>query len=789
MKNTIVFVLLIGSFFSNLIAQESLLFNKTWKVESYAIDLVGNVDYLFHEDAFANVLPLDFKRISFNADGSYNGLNVNLEAYVGQWELDEVNNLFISNLDTFNLVALNDSVLYVRDFELTIYGNSIDTLWYYTKFITTTDLQPNCPTGDVVLTSQDEIDDFLVLYPDCTELNNSLIVSEVSGPITNLNGLNQVNSISGNLFVIGTTGMTQLYGLSNLISIGGQVVFKDNISLTNFNGLTSLTTINGMLVVKNNESLTGLTGLNDISQINGKLEVSGNNSLYSITGLGNLTTVNGDLQITDNPLLYYMYGLSNLATINGELAIENNDDLPSLDGLQTIDPTSIDHLVLRESESLTTCQNLNICTYLESGGSYEIEGNGWDCRTFERVSNACAAICPEDITLRTQEDIDDFAITHPGCTVISGDLWIYVTFIHYLTNLDGLQQITSVEGDLHIYWNDDLTSIAGLSNLTHVGGKVSINLNTTLSNLNGLHNLKSIGEGLSISSNGSLSNLNALSGLESIGGDFIVSGCDNLTNIAGLSPDVTIGGGIKFISNESLSSISDLPDLSSVQGDLVIYGNDVLMDLSGLEEITAIQGKLELLGNSNISDLSELNNLRTIDGGLTIHGNPILQDLTGLSNLRSINGDLLIKYNLTLTNLEGLNNIDPHGISDLEIFTNQSLSSCSIESICSYLNFDGSSSIQASAPGCSSVEEILDNCVDCPSGQNIWIGPSFGNWHGSPTNWSRGVIPSTCDQVLIPAGHTITIYPTSRGNCYELEVEVNAVLDVRLGGVLNVVAE
>ena len=39
-----------------------------------------------------------------------------------------------------------------------------------------------------------------------------------------------------------------------------------------------------------------------------------------------------------------------------------------------------------------------------------------------------------------------------------------------ITNLDGLANITSVGGDLDIYYNDALTNLDGLANLTSVGG-------------------------------------------------------------------------------------------------------------------------------------------------------------------------------------------------------------------------------------------------------------------------------------------------------------------------------
>lgn len=46
-----------------------------------------------------------------------------------------------------------------------------------------------CPSGDVFLMTQEEVDNFIIDYPDCTELNDLYIGDMFSSDITNLNGL------------------------------------------------------------------------------------------------------------------------------------------------------------------------------------------------------------------------------------------------------------------------------------------------------------------------------------------------------------------------------------------------------------------------------------------------------------------------------------------------------------------------------------------------------------------------------------------------------------------------
>src|SRR5690606_429090 len=66
---------------------------------------------------------------------------------------------------------------------------------------------PQCPAGNVSLTSQAQIDDFATNYPNCTEISGYMIIS-------------------------GST-ITDLSPLSNLTSVGGYLNIYNNLSLTN----------------------------------------------------------------------------------------------------------------------------------------------------------------------------------------------------------------------------------------------------------------------------------------------------------------------------------------------------------------------------------------------------------------------------------------------------------------------------------------------------------------------------------------------------------------------------
>jgi hypothetical protein len=92
----------------------------------------------------------------------------------------------------------------------------------------------------------------------------------------------------------------------------------------------------------------------------------------------------------------------------------------------------------------------------------------------------------EGIIFSTQEEIDNFQINYPGCVEIEGDVTISGSEI---TNLDGLNVLTSIWGILTVEDNEILGSLTGLDNLTSIGGSLTILNNDSLNSLSGLENI------------------------------------------------------------------------------------------------------------------------------------------------------------------------------------------------------------------------------------------------------------------------------------------------------------
>jgi len=79
--------------------------------------------------------------------------------------------------------------------------------------------------------------------------------------------------------------------------------------------------------------------------------------------------------------------------------------------------------------------------------------------------------------------------------------------------------------------------------------------------------------------------------------------------------------------------------------------------------------------------------------------------------------------------------------------------------------------------------------IDCQDpGVNVYVGPLTGMWNDD-NNWSRGFSPKTCDDVIIPTGHTVIVLAGETASCDLLDVLTGATLDVHLGGELDVNSE
>ena len=271
--------------------------------------------------------------------------------------------------------------------------------------------QPCLPSG-ITFTTQEQIDNFQTNHPNCTEIGGNLIVDGES--IFNLDGLNVITSVGGNLQFMGCDILSSLTGLENITSLGGSLVVAGNDALFDLTGLEGLTAIGANLEARSNSYLINFTGLDNVTSIGGGFYLYFNNNLSSFDGLNNLTSIAGGMElgatvfgiILNNPALESLTGLGNLTSVGGPLKIRYCDILTSLSGLDNINSSSIENLVITHNPLLSTCAVLSVCEYLASpAGTITIQANASGCGDQYEVEYACQFVAIPDINLESEFSI------------------------------------------------------------------------------------------------------------------------------------------------------------------------------------------------------------------------------------------------------------------------------------------------------------------------------------------------------------------------------------------------
>ena len=315
---------------------------------------------------------------------------------------------------------------------------------------------------------------------------------------------------------------------------------------------------------------------------------------------------------------------------------------------------------------------------------------------------------PYGISFHTQESVDNFQTDYPNCTEIEGSLWIEGVDI---TNLLGLNVITSVQGSFYVRWDSLLTSLEGLENLSFIGESLDIR-GTVLNSLTGLNNLTYIGENLSIDLGDSIASLSGIENLEYIGGDISLHHNERLTNIDALHNTSHVGGSVILAYCHSLTTLSGLPIMDTIHGSLQLLNMYGLTNVAGLDSLKYIDERLRIIYCYDLENMYNLGNLNHIGTSLIINKCNNLTSLTGLDSVIYIGGDLLIDENNSLQTLSGIDNIESESIENLSITYNPQLSTCEVQSVCEYLaNPNGDIQIYVNGTGCNNSVEVTEACT------------------------------------------------------------------------------
>jgi len=149
-----------------------------------------------------------------------------------------------------------------------------------------------------------------------------------------------------------------------------------------------------------------------------------------------------------------------------------------------------------------------------------------------------AASCTDDVTLDSQVAINNFASDYAGCSSL-GSLRVQEAVDGDIQSLEGLSQLTSVDGALQIFNNARLLTVDGLENITSVGAQLDLFNNARLNSINGLRSVTQVGGFLDISYSSYLPNVDALTKVASVGTRLRLFHLYGLHDCKGIAPFIS----------------------------------------------------------------------------------------------------------------------------------------------------------------------------------------------------------------------------------------------------------
>jgi len=531
--------------------------------------------------------------------------------------------------------------------------------------------QGQCLFGGITFTTQNELDNFPINYPGCTQIVGNVVIEEdVPGTIiyldglsnveymqnlvirnnsalTNLMPLNNLSQIQQSLSIINNDALTHLNGLENLTQTQG-VTIEENNSLVNFSALSNVNNNLLSVFIRNNSSLINLNGLQGQTSLF-QIVLEGNSALQNLTGLDNLTQIQTGFNILNNGSSMNLTGLGSLTNINGNLSITGNS-MTSLGGLGAASGLTVQGNVLINGNSGMTTFGAN--HHLRHiNGTLTVSNNN----LLQSLWGSAIETVTGDIFITNNINLNNFdglqnLTTHNANITISNNF--------SLASFEGFENLTQLTGNLIIQDNQGLFTLLGLGGLSTIEGNISIT-NNNLSSLEGFGPATPLGATLNgnliISNNSGMSDFGPAQTfrINQINGDVIISGNTGLIWPFG-AYFVNVTGNLTIINNPNLGQFNGLESLSEIGGSLIIENNNALLNFNGMSGLTNIGGNILIKDNNNLINFTSINT--SLNGSLNnvdIVNNAALTSLNGFSNITQMNG-LRIQENHSLTNLGGL---------------------------------------------------------------------------------------------------------------------------------------
>lgn len=454
-----------------------------------------------------------------------------------------------------------------------------------------------CSTTFIQFTSQEDIDNFALEYSGCTTWKG-LIKIGPSDDIVDLSGLQQIKRIEGTLNISYNDSLADLSTLSHLEWVDF-FYLKGNDFLTTLNGLSSLEVIANRLYIEDELTLANIDAINALDTVRG-LTIKNCPKLDSVSFQVPMDTMS-DLSISHCQGLKYVKGFKDLKHLVGDFYFTYNDSMSELPQFENLVSVTGRFVVFRQGllSSLLGFDSLRYTRTFSVADNYNLEllANFERLKVSDNILIQSNSRLKE---LRGFNDTDSLRLleVQRNDSLKSIDAFHNLVTMQYLIffenpNLDsiyGFDKLQVVKEQLRMSgigvksfdFFEQLHSIEFQTLVFAIG----IASNEQLVNLNGLENLFEVSGQVSISANANLLDISSLSNIDptkvtklSIAGSPHLSDCVNdfVCEYLRLEKESSIGSNAPGCNSkeEILAACEILNNSDIEQGDLelVVYPN------------------------------------------------------------------------------------------------------------------------------------------------------------------------------------------------------------------------
>ena len=207
-------------------------------------------------------------------------------------------------------------------------------------------------TGNIVLETQSDVDNFNINYPSCTELVGNLFIT--GDEISDIGPLSQLAKVTGDFEIINCQNLASINDIE--LNVIGNIRILENESLIEINGFTSTDSLK-TLNISENPVLNTVAGFDNLRIAMDSLHIYSNDSLKSIPSFNNLDFVDR-IEIDENRTLSSVFGFNSLDTVQNVLQI---GDVPIISGFNSLikgGSIFISHTDIRKIEGFNNVERI-----------------------------------------------------------------------------------------------------------------------------------------------------------------------------------------------------------------------------------------------------------------------------------------------------------------------------------------------------------------------------------------------------------------------------------------------